>query len=165
MVTVRKCVSLAGESTLFAIRKAKGNGSEGAWRRLGLIRPPTRTGQFMSPLTYIARAVGGKSAFMDVARLSVDRRVRELVRRWDGLSRHDQRYISLDALCEACGIEPAELFGAAVASCHMNGLDAGPIVASSFNYLLAVEALIRGGLRVAGESKRERLLRQVGLLN
>jgi hypothetical protein len=101
---------------------------------------------------------------MNLARLSRDEKVGGIVSRWDGLSRSDRRYISLEDLCDACAVEPAELVGAIAAGCYEGGLDVRPLVAASFNYLLAVGALIRGGLTPEGDDKRKRLLRRIGFL-
>jgi hypothetical protein len=141
------------------------NCSVGVARRLGLSRPLSRRQPCMSQLAYVAKMTGGKHNFIEMARLSNDERVRGLVRRWNSTSPSDQKYISLDSLCEACGIEPAELFGAVVAGCYESGLDTSPLVLASFNYLRVVEAIIRCGLRAEGDDKRERLLRRVGLLD
>src|SRR5215204_3639572 len=104
--------------------------SVGVWRRLGLPKPqrPEHSQSFLSPLAYVSRCLGGKDEFMRLARLSTDERVRGLVSRWDSLSRSDRRYISLEDLCEASGVEAADLYGAVVAASYARGLDFSPLL-------------------------------------
>jgi hypothetical protein len=146
------------------LRKSR-NCSAGVWRRLGLNKPPSKHRQScLSPLSYVARCVGGKAKFMNLARLSADERVQRLVSVWDGASRSDRRYLNIEGLAEACGIEPAGLFGAVVAACYEKGFDTSHLVLASYNYLNMVEAIVKGGLKTDGGGKRERLLKWVGLI-
>lgn len=160
--TVRPIVCPAGERPKFARRKDGRNNSEGVWRRLGLSRPPKHR-QGFSSLGYVARCVGGKAEFMNLARLSTDERVRGLVVIWDGASRSDQRYLSLEDLCEACGVEPADLFGAVVAACYECGVDISSLLRACCGYLASIEATITGALREGGNHKRERIMKRMRL--
>lgn len=162
--TVRPSVFPAEESPKFRRKRDGRNTLEGVFRRLGLPKPSPKHSRGFSPLNYVARCVGGKSQFMELARLSPDVRVRRLVSVWDRASRSDRRYLSVEGLAEACGVEQAELFGAVVTACYENGIDTSRLLGASYSYLLIVEALIKGGLRAKGHSKRKRLLRQIGLL-
>jgi len=141
------------------------NNSEGVWKRLGLLRPtPKHRLSFMSPLSYVARYVGGKAEFMNLARLSTDERIRRLVSAWDGASRSDRRYLSIEGLAEACDIDPADLFGAVAAACYENGLDFSPLLRACYGYLEAVEATVRGALREGGSRERERMMKRMRLV-
>jgi hypothetical protein len=155
---------LAGESPKLSRKRDGRNTSEGVWRRLGLQRPSKHTQSCLTPLSYVARCVGGKAEFMRLARLSSDPLIRGLVSRWDSLSRSDKRYVSLEDLCEAFGLDAAELFGAVVAACHANGFDTARLVWLCDAHLSVVEAIIKGGLKADGNGKRERLLRIINLL-
>ena len=108
--------------------------------------------------------MGGKEAFMNLARLSSDKRVQRLVAVWNGASRSDRRYLSIEDLAEACEIGPAELFGAVVAGGHAIGFDTARLMWLCYVHLRMVEATVRGALREEGSDKRQRILRLAGLL-
>src|ERR671913_1250590 len=133
--TVRPSVCPAGESPKSGRKRDGRNTSEGVWKRLGLPRPTPKHRQGFSPLGYVARCVGGKEAFMNLARLSSEPLVKGIVSRRDSLSQSDRRYVSLEDLCEACGIEPATLFGAVVSAGYTEGYDISPLLCACFGYL------------------------------
>jgi hypothetical protein len=137
------------------------NGSSGAWKRLGLSKPRTLKTPFLSPLSVAARKIGGKAEFMKLARLSTDKRIGALVSLWERLSKSDQRYVSLDNLCEACGIAPEKVFGAVIAAAHASGLDASGLFVAAFDHLKILENCIEGALKEAGSNDRKKLLAQI----
>lgn len=143
---------------MFDSKTYRRNGSSGAWRRLGLSKPRTFKSPFLSPLGLAARKLGGKAEFLKLARLSTDESVMALVRLWDRLSKSDQRYISLDNLCEARGIAPEQFYGAVVAAAYANGLDVSVLVVATFDYLKILEGCIEGAFKAAGSKNREKLI-------
>lgn len=146
---------------MFETQSYMRNSSAGAWKRLGLSKPRTLNNPFLSPLSLAARKTGGKAEFMKLARLSTDDDIVALVGRWNRLSNSDQRYVSLDALCEACGIAPEQFFGAVVAAAHANGLDVSGLFVVIFDYLKILEKCIAGALKQAGSKNREKLIARI----
>jgi hypothetical protein len=140
------------------LRSRQRNCSIGAARRLGLDRPLGPKRPFTSPLGLAARRVGGKSKFIDLCRLSSDGRVQALVRRWDNLSSSDRRYISMDDLAEASGLQPEELFGAVVSAAFAAGLDVEPLLTACFGYLQLIARITQEGLKPRGAGARLRVL-------
>src|SRR5262252_3679908 len=93
------------------------NRSAGTARRLGLARPFVAKPPRLGTLAYAASLLpGGKWTFIDCARLCQDENIKVLVYRWDTLSHYDQRRTSIEALCEAVGMEPSKLLGEVVAA-------------------------------------------------
>jgi hypothetical protein len=75
----------------------------------------------MSLLIYAVARFGGKEKFMEVASRSEDEGARKAASLWQGLSKSDRRYIGLNDLCAAAGIQPEELVGA-VPECLISAL-------------------------------------------
>jgi hypothetical protein len=107
------------------------NRSAGTARRLGLPAPFVANPPRLGTLAYAAsRLPGGKWTFIDFARLCQDECVKALVYRWDTLSHYDQRRTSLEALCEAVGVEPAKLLGEVVTAAYGYNQDVSNLVAA-----------------------------------
>jgi hypothetical protein len=155
---------VSGRTKRPILKRKVSNRSAGVARRLGLQRVLTPR-SFTSQLGLAARRVGGKSHFMELARLSRDERIRGLVSRWNCLSRSDRRYISLEDLCEAYGVEPAELYGAVVAACYAAGRDTTPLLKACYAFQEVVRATVRGALKERGAREREKIFKRMGLLS
>ena len=146
------------------VRPKTSNRSLGVARRLGLNRSLTPR-PLTSPLALAARRIGGKSRFIELARLSTDEKVQTLVRRWGSISRSDRRYVSLDDLCEACDVAPEHLLRAVAEAAYVRDWEAGVLlVGAVFDYLRVLEAAARAARTEGGSRKRERLLVQAGII-
>lgn len=138
-------------------RKSNRNTAEGVARRLGVARLTPRS-TIMSLLSYAAARFGGKEKFMDLAGRSTDEGARRAASLWHGLSKSDRRYVVLDDLCAAAGIEPDELIGAVVAVGFREGFDVSPLLSAPAEQLRLLEAAFERAMREEGWPERKRLL-------
>jgi len=128
--------------------------SAGTARRLGLPGPFVAKPPRLGTLAYAAsRLPGRKWTFIAYARLCQDECVKALVYRWDTLSHYDQRRTSIEALCEAVGIEPARLLGEVVAAAYRYNQDVSNLVAAVMHPKV-VEASINRALAPEGIEDR-----------
>jgi hypothetical protein len=100
---------------------------------------------------------------MEFARLCEDERIRALVHRWDTVSHYDQRRISLEELCQACGIPAYEFLGAVASSAFRYCYDVSSLIAA-VAHPKVVEASIKRALRAEGVEDRRMQLVHSGFL-
>jgi hypothetical protein len=140
------------------------NRSAATASRIGLTRPFVAKLPRLGTLAYAAsRLPGGKWTFIDFARLCQDECIKALVYRWDTLSHYDQRRTSLEALCEAMGIEPARLLGEVVAAAYQYNQDVSNLVAAVIHPKV-VQASIDRALEPEGIDDRRFQFQHSGFL-
>lgn len=141
------------------------NRSIGVARRLGLPEGLTSKPPFMTMLSYAAYKLGGKHRFMELAKLSNNDEVKRLVYIWNKLSKSDRRYVSLDDLCKAAGVDSNVLLLKAVSvdnllECSISMRIIDLIMSQS----VIVQTNIKKALKPNGYKERVKVLKAMGLL-
>jgi hypothetical protein len=71
----------------------------------------------------LARHLGGRRKFIDLARLSTEELVRSVVARWDALTKSKQGSQNLDNLVADCGLDPGWFVGKVSETMFSNGVE------------------------------------------
>ncbi len=107
----------------------RGNGKEGALRRLGLDHAVAVPALYN--LASITRQVrGGKTAFMELAESATESYpcLGRPVEAWNKLSHDDRRRVPLEALCRAANTPPEDLVAGVIAWAFTQNLDVARLV-------------------------------------
>ena len=107
----------------------RGNGKEGALRRLGLDHAVSIPAVYN--LAIITRHVrGGKTKFMELAESATESYpcLGRPVEVWNKLSRDDQRRIALEEVCRAANISPEDLLAGVIAWAFTQNLDVSKLL-------------------------------------
>ncbi len=159
-----KVAMKAAEKKPLPFRSPSSNTSAGTARRVGLSRPALCKLPFQGTLAYAAsRIPGGKYTFLEYARMCEENRIKALVHRWDNLSDSDRRRVSLEELCEACGVQPCELVGAVAAAAFKFNADVSTLIAA-IAHPKVVEASIDRALEAEGIDDRRMLFAHAGFI-
>jgi hypothetical protein len=138
------------------------NRSLGVAKRLGLTRL-TPKGGFMTTLGYASYKIGGKSRFMELARLSDDVDVKKIIAIWDKLSKSDKRYVSLDDLCKAAGVNEHVLLSAIIPDNPLSYIAWNIIIESMLNRPNIVQTTINKALKPNGYKYRVKFMKGCAL--
>lgn len=115
-------------------------------------------------LSYLAlRLPGGKASLVELARLSVDDRVKAFVDAWDMLAGGDQDSCLLENVCAAVNIGPAEFVGEICRSAYRWNMDLSTLLAMMSQPAI-VDKMTEFALEPAGHKDREMLLKSSGFL-
>ena len=140
-------------------KPVKANTSEGVARRTGISKSKLPKLSFKGSLAFAASKVpGGKKVFMEYVKMGIgsDERIKELIERWKGMSKSDQRRTNLDDLCEEVGISPGEVMGIAARCAFDYNSDVSNMIAAVMQPQI-LEATIENALRPEGFQDRKLL--------
>ena len=121
-----------------------------------LVRMPRQVG-----LAAYARAAGGKHGLIEMARLSSDRRLQELVTLWDNLSRREQERSSIEQLCDKLSIPCADFLAEVVRTAYTCHIDLSHLILA-VNQPRLTHRLIQLAMRPEGARYMEMALRAAG---
>lgn len=114
-------------------------------------------------LAAYAAQVGGKEVFMEIARLSGDTLMRNVVALWDDLPESQRRGIRIEGLIKQVGLAPEDFLAELVRAGHRSGVSMAGIVLGLANPLVA-EATVQAALKPDGYRDRRLIFQSSGLL-
>jgi hypothetical protein len=122
------------------------------------IRLPVEAG-----LSRYCQALGGEENLIELARLSPDSKMRQVVQVWDRLTAEERRTIPLDQVLASVD-QPAEDFLAEmVRAAHRHSVDFAGL-ALGLQLPSVVQATVKNALTPKGTKDREMILKHAGLL-
>lgn len=119
---------------------------------------------FKGTLKYAASMLpGGKTTFLEYARLSVDPKVKELIHRWDTLSHSQKARVTLDDLCIAVDVPPVDLLKEVAGIAFSMNVDISNLIAA-IHQPRVVDRTIKAAMRADGVDDRRMLHQHSGFL-
>ena len=118
---------------------------------------------FQLSLDRVVPVAGGRGHFVEIARLSENEKVRQLVALWDSLPKREQNRCQLERLCEAVGLDPATFLGDVAATAFARGIDTSKLIVA-ISQPLAFEKIAKRALEPDGHRERKMFLEAVGVL-
>lgn len=137
------------------------NETSAALRRLGVSVQQLRAVPEITSL--LKQADGGVRACLAAMRFSTDPSIRAFFAKFDSLSKHDQRHLTMEAIALSAGINIVHLFGAILMALIAQSINITKIIAVSHHPKI-VAARIQYGMLPLGERDRTALDVAMGFL-